>query len=108
MKFKETKHRTYLVNQDNQRKMIPQKYVSVCENFTDYNWLKVRLDTNDRFHLEIELLLQDLKINEPLVFEKIKGSKPTKVFEVESKFSEDRMKSCWENTALNALKKFLI
>lgn len=90
MKIQETKHRTYLVNENDQRKMIPKKYLEVCENFTNYDWDKVYLDDQDRFFLEVELLLHELSINEPYVFEKIKGKKPKKVFAVECKFAENR------------------
>lgn len=63
------------------KKMIPKKYFEIALKI-DYDFSKVRLSKEERFNLELELFKENLKKNEPFVFELIVGEKISGVFSV--------------------------
>ncbi len=92
MTTSQTEHRCYFVSKNDERKMVPFKYIVLFDEVSEakIDFKKVRLTDKDRFYLELLSFFNHIRIDEPYVYELIEGQKPVKVFHVESKFYDGR------------------
>lgn len=91
MRFDVTKTRTYLVNSEGKRKMIPAAYIDVVmEIVNKLNFEKVFLSKKERFLLQAELFKKKIMETERYIYELIEKNEVEAVFKVSVKFDEDR------------------
>ena len=72
--------------------MIPLRYEDIVHRLklSDFDFKKVRLEKEERFKLEFELLIYTIKLTEPLVYELIANKKFTSISLVKTKIGENR------------------